>query len=131
MTRNLAFVVSRAYKECKLRSILLKCARARAVHAARLGTFCRPFEHSGVTCCIVANQHLSRNFYLRDTSARGYVPDPPPLFSRTGGSREETISSTALGFAYTRVVSQIDMVQCGRLRMRMTTCTVRTVYCNN
>ena len=34
----LAFVVSRAYKECKLRSILLKCARARAVHAARLGT---------------------------------------------------------------------------------------------
>ena len=45
VTRNLAFVVSRAYKECKLRSILLKCARARAPHAARLGTFCRPFEY--------------------------------------------------------------------------------------
>ena len=30
MTRNLAFVVLRAYKKCKLRSILLKCARARA-----------------------------------------------------------------------------------------------------
>ena len=72
MTRNLAFVVSRAYKECKLRSILLKCARA--VHAARLGTFCRPF---GLTPCIVANQHLSRNFCLRDTSAQGNVPDPP------------------------------------------------------
>ena len=34
VTRNLAFVVSRAYKECKLRSILRKCARARALHAA-------------------------------------------------------------------------------------------------
>ena len=42
MTRNLAFVVSRAYKECKLRRILLKCARARPVHAARLGTFWCP-----------------------------------------------------------------------------------------
>ena len=92
MTRNLAFVVSHAYKECKLRRILLKCARARAVHAARLGTFCRPFEYSGLTPCIVANQHLSRNFCLRDTSARGYVPDPPSLFSRTGGSGDETIS---------------------------------------
>ena len=91
MTRNLAFVVSRAYKECKLRSILLKCARARAVHAARLGTFSRPFEYSGLTPCIVANQHLSRNFCLRDTSAQGYVPDPPSLFSRTGGSGDETI----------------------------------------
>ena len=75
MTRSLAFVVSRAYKECKLRSILLKCARTRTVHAARLGTFCRPFEYSGLTPCIVANQHLSRNFCLRDTSAQGYVPD--------------------------------------------------------
>ena len=90
MTRNLAFVVSRAYKECKLRSILLKCARARAVHTARLGTFCRPFEYSGLTPCIVANQHLSQNFCLRDTSAQGYVPDPPSLFSRTGGSGDET-----------------------------------------
>ena len=49
MTRNLIYVVSHAYKECKLRSILLKCARVRPVHAARLGTFCSPFE------CIVVN----------------------------------------------------------------------------
>ena len=90
MTRNLALVVSRAYKECKLRSILLKCARARAVHAARLGTFYRPFKYSGLTPCIVANQHLSGNFCLRDTSAQSYVPDPPSLFSRTGGSGDET-----------------------------------------
>ena len=97
MTRNLPFVVRAAYKECKLRSILLKCARARAVHAARLGTFCCPFEYSGLTPCIVANQHLSRNFCLRYTSARGYVriyvPDPPSLFSCTGGSGDETTIS--------------------------------------
>ena len=92
MTRNLAFVVSCAYEECKLRSILLKCARAQAVHAARLGMFCRPFEYSGLTPCIVANQHLSWNFCLRDTSAQGYVPDPPSLFSLTGGSGDETSS---------------------------------------
>ena len=36
------------------------------------------------------NQHLSRNFCLWDTSAQGYVPDPPSLFSRTGGSGDET-----------------------------------------
>ena len=53
-------------------------------------TFCRPFEYSGLTPCIVPNQHLSRNFCLRDTSAQGYVPDPPSLFSRTGGSGNET-----------------------------------------
>ena len=88
--RNLALVVSRAYKECKLRSILLKCTRARAVHGARLGTFCHPLECSGLTPCIVANQHLSR---LQDTSAQGYVPDPPSLFSRTGGAGDETMST--------------------------------------
>ena len=82
MECNLAFVVSHAYKECKLRSILLKCTRARAVHAASLGTFYRPFKYSGLTPCIVANQHLSRNFCLLDTSAQGYVPDPPSFFSR-------------------------------------------------
>ena len=62
MTRNLAFVVSRAYKEFKLHSycILLKCACVGAVHAARLGTFCRLFEYSDLIPCIVANQHLSR-----------------------------------------------------------------------
>ena len=54
------------------------------------GTFCRPFEYGGLTPCIVANQHLSWNFCLRDTSAKGYVPDPPSLFSRTGGSGDET-----------------------------------------
>ena len=88
MTRNLAFVVSHAYKECKLRSILLKCARAQAVHAARLGTFCRPLEYSGLTHCIVANQHLSRNFCLRDTSAQSC--SGPSLFSPTGGSGDES-----------------------------------------
>ena len=66
-------------------------SQSRAVHAARLGTFCCPFEYSGLTPCIVASQHLSRNFCLRDTSALGYVPDPPSLFSRTGGSGDETI----------------------------------------
>ena len=71
MTHNLAFVVLRVYEECKLCSILLKHARARAVHAACFAV--RPFEYSGLTPCIVANQHLSRNFCLRDTSARGYV----------------------------------------------------------
>ena len=33
--------------------------------------------------------------FLRDTSARGYVPDPPSLFSRTGGSGDETRSRQA------------------------------------
>ena len=31
-----------------------------------------------------------RATFLRDTSAQGYVPDPPSLFSRTGGSGDET-----------------------------------------
>ena len=48
------------------------------------------FEYSGLTPCIVANQHLSQNFCFQDTSARGYVPDPPSLFSHTGGSGDET-----------------------------------------
>ena len=39
----------------------------------------------------MANQHLSRNFCLRDTSARGYVPDRTSLYSRTGESGDETI----------------------------------------
>ena len=48
--------------------------------------------YSSLTPCIVANLRLSQNFCLRDTSARGYVPDPPSLFSRTGGSGDETSS---------------------------------------
>ena len=79
MTRNLAFVVSHAYEECKLRSILLGMCTSSAC-----STFCCPFKYSGLTPCIVANQHLLRNFCLWDTSAQGYVPDPPSLFSRTG-----------------------------------------------
>ena len=87
MTRNLAFVVLHMYKECKLRSILLKCAHTNSA----CSMFCCPFEYNGLTpCIIVANQHLLQNFYLRNTSARGYGPDPPSLFLRTGGSGDET-----------------------------------------
>ena len=41
----------------------------------------------------IPNQHLSWNFCARDTSVRGYLPDPPSLsspFNYVGGSGHET-----------------------------------------
>ena len=90
MTRNLAFVVSCAYKECKLRSILLKCARARAVHAARLGTFCRPFEYSAWFNTLHCGQSTSVAEFLPSGHFRPGLCSRPSLSSRTGGSGDET-----------------------------------------